>query len=251
MTILDKLNEYPIKGKGNTAIVYQINKKKVIKVFNEGYSMSGVKREYNNSLIINEMPFLKPKALEFIDDGVQIGIIYEAIEGETLLENLFRTNDLKKCATELAKLHKQIISQVTDDAPDYKTFLRNQIINQETEISAEKKVILKKLDKLPTGNNLCHGDFHPGNIIVNKQGLYVIDFMNIVKGDYLYDIARTLYLIQYSKVPGVQTSEELLIIKKTMADLYLKEMNVNREQIKDYLEIIKEARKIECPYEFI
>jgi len=57
-------------------------------------------------------------------------------------------------------------------------------------------------------------------------------------------------LIQYSKVPGVQTSEELLIIKKTMADLYLKEMNVNREQIKDYLEIIKEARKIECPYEF-
>lgn len=43
--------------------------------------------------------------------------------------------------------------------------------------------------------------------------------------------------------------EMLLRFKKTLADLYLMQMNVTREMIQDYLAVIIAARVGECPEE--
>ena len=47
------------------------------------------------------------------------------------------------------------------------------------------------IDKLADGDTLCHGDFHPGNILLSGDGAFIIDFMNVCCGNYLYDVART------------------------------------------------------------
>ncbi len=74
--------------------------------------------------------------------------------------------------------------------------------------------------------------------------------MNICHGHFLYDIARTVFLVEYTPVPvEVEEKEKLLKFRKTLADLYLIEMNVNRETIKDYLLVIIAARMGECPKE--
>lgn len=41
--------------------------------------------------------------------------------------------------------------------------------------------------------------------------------------------------------------EKLLIFNKTLANLYLMQMNLNRQMIQDYLSVIITARKGECP----
>lgn len=49
-----------------------------------------------------------------------------------------------------------------------------------------------------------------------------------------------------------QTVDEIKLIfeaKKTLADLYLLEMNVTRDRIQDYLSVIMSARLGECPNE--
>lgn len=74
--------------------------------------------------------------------------------------------------------------------------------------------------------------------------------MNVCHGDYLYDVARTVYLVEYTPVPeGAKEKDMILKFKKSLADLYLLQMNVTREMIKDYLSVIIIARLGECPNE--
>jgi hypothetical protein len=72
----------------------------------------------------------------------------------------------------------------------------------------------------------------------------------VCHGDFLYDVARTVFLVEYTPVPtDAGDRDTLLRFKKTLADLYLIEMNVTREMIQDYLSVIIAARVGECPNE--
>jgi aminoglycoside phosphotransferase (APT) family kinase protein len=57
------------------------------------------------------------------------------------------------------------------------------------------------LASLPDGDRICHGDFHPGNVILTRRGPVVIDWPNSVRGDPSADVARTLLLIRLGELP--------------------------------------------------
>lgn len=81
----------------------------------------------------------------------RMGNIYERVQGESLLDWVFKTGNLQGCAEHMARLRKN------------------------------------------DGDSLCHGDFHPGNILLSNGHTMVIDFMNVYHGDFLYDVARTVF----------------------------------------------------------
>ena len=54
---------------------------------------------------------------------------------------------------------------------------------------------LAKLESLPEGDRLCHGDFHPGNVFVTGRRASVIDWTGAGRGDPLLDVARTKLLL--------------------------------------------------------
>lgn len=60
---------------------------------------------------------------------------------------------------------------------------------------------LAALDGLPQGDRLCHGDFHPGNIMLTSGGPVVIDWPNALRGDPAADIARTRLMIEMGELP--------------------------------------------------
>ena len=225
-------------GIGNTADVYEWENSRVIKLFHEGYPKEAIEKEFHNAVAIRDMNFSKPNAYEITSCENKTGIIYDKAEGESLIAWVMKTHDVQKCAKYMAELHKAILQNKISDVPNYKEFLKYNIHNDLKQ---------QMIDKLPDGDTLCHGDFHPGNIIINNGHTMVIDFMNICRGDYLYDVARTAFLVQYTPVPeGTDNKEMLIQFKKTLTDLYLKEMNVKREMIQDYLSIITAARFGEC-----
>jgi len=62
---------------------------------------------------------------------------------------------------------------------------------------------LRVLDGLPTGDRLCHGDFHPGNVLVAADRVGVIDWANAARGVPDADHARTLLLLRWADpLPG-------------------------------------------------
>lgn len=239
-----------IIGVGNTATVYEWEKDKVLKLFNEGYPKASVETEFNNAMAIRNMNFAKPKAYEIVACEGRIGIIYDRIKGESLLDWAMKTSDVQKCAVYMAKLHKTIHQNSICNVPNYKDFLKFHIKNASSVNLEKQEEILKMIDKLRDGDTLCHGDFHPGNIFISDGQAVVIDFMNICHGNFLYDIARTVFLIEYTPVPAeADNREALLQFKKTLADLYLIQMGITREMIQDYLSVIIITRRAECPDE--
>ncbi len=243
-------------GKGNTADIHLWDDHKVIKLLHTGYPYCNVRTEYSNSLAINHLDFPKPKSYALITYEQRYGIIYDRIEGENLLDNCLRTFDLAFCAGTMAKLHKKILSNHCNTLPDYKEFLRCHAEKAAKKLSFNDEDIRIKITErialLPEGDNLCHGDFHPGNIIIassdDNAGTYIIDFMNLCRGPVLYDIARTVNLIQYTPVPkDTQDISSMLAFKKALADKYLEQMNTTREDIAVYMDLISLCRQNECP----
>lgn len=57
------------------------------------------------------------------------------------------------------------------------------------------------LHELPGGDRLCHGDFHPANVLLTAQGPRVIDWSSASRGDPMADVARTLLLIRLAEIP--------------------------------------------------
>ncbi|MDT8861979.1 phosphotransferase [Alkalihalobacillus sp. MEB130] len=211
-----------VLGEGNTATVYEWEKGKVLKLFVKGYPKSAVEREFLNVKSINNMSFAKPRAYEIIDCEERVGIIYERVEGESLLDWVLRTGDLQGCAGYMARLHKTVVQNRVNNVPEYKEFLRSNLLKAPSANIMIGEGILDILDGLEDGDTLCHGDFHPGNILLSNGYPIVIDFMNVCRGNVLYDVARTVYLVQFTPVPtDVVDSETFLELKKTLADLYL------------------------------
>lgn len=244
-----------IIGIGNTAVVYELEyskpgeEDKVLKLFNAGYPNEAIESEYRNALAVRDLNFPKPKAYELADWEGRKGIIYDRIKGTSLLDWVLNTGDVVKCAKYMADLHNTMIHNSISEVPNYKDFLSYHIQNAPITTKEQIKA-MQILEELPEGDTLCHGDFHPGNIIISEDSAYIIDFMNICQGNYLYDIARTVYLVEYTPVPeGAGDKAAVLELKKTLADLYLEHMKVTREMIQDYITLIAIARKGECPDE--
>lgn len=74
----------------------------------------------------------------------------------------------------ILKLYREDVSE--HNISRQKDTLRYNIAGAPLLSDEEKSLILNYLETLPEGTHLCHGDFHPGNVLMDEQ-LWVIDWM--------------------------------------------------------------------------
>ena len=98
---------YPEIARGATAIVYDMGDGRVLKLFNEGYWRSAALREYNYARIVGEKGIPAPQVYEFVEPEGRVGIVYEKIEGESMLDALLGGGDIPALIADFARLHKQ------------------------------------------------------------------------------------------------------------------------------------------------
>ena len=59
-----------------------------------------------------------------------------------------------------------------------------------------KYELLQRLEGMKNHTKLCHGDFHPSNVIVQENGVvYVIDWAHVTQGNASADAARTYLML--------------------------------------------------------
>jgi tRNA A-37 threonylcarbamoyl transferase component Bud32 len=67
------------------------------------------------------------------------------------------------------------------------------------------------LARLPDGDALCHGDFHPGQLMLSGDRYAAFDWSGAKRGDPLFDYARTRVLLSMGEPPpGTQLTLRLL-----------------------------------------
>ena len=131
--------------------------------------------------------------------------IIEQIDGPSALSELMRHPlHLAGFMRSFSALHEKILSI---PGPANLPSLREQLytLQAQTERLPKKDLlsILRLLDTLPQGNKVCHGDFHPGNLLTCRGKTYVIDWGAAHTGCPLSDVAHTFLLLSLvPRTPG-------------------------------------------------
>jgi aminoglycoside phosphotransferase (APT) family kinase protein len=131
------------------------------------------------------------------------GLIMERIEGVDYLTLIGRQPwqvfPAARISGELhAKLHA---AQAPSGLEALKARLRRQIESLSGLPPPLARFALEALDACPDGDRLCHGDFHPGNILRSKEGPVLIDWTNATRGDPEADVARTDLMLRIGEPP--------------------------------------------------
>jgi aminoglycoside phosphotransferase (APT) family kinase protein len=104
-------------------------------------------------------------------------------------------------ARTLAELHADMHSRRAPDLPSQRRRLERKIQAAEPLPPDLKDAALKALARLPQANAVCHGDFHPDNVLLTARGPVVIDWPDATRGHPLADVARTSLLMRLGGLP--------------------------------------------------
>ncbi len=187
-------------------------------------------------------------------------LYYQEMPGKTI-QNLIDTKNIgnlenlvKKTAQLLKKIHqihpdkkdiplwtkqmekKERLKEISLVKKSYKNNRgRFQKIFQELERKRQK---LSNYFNNQKNYRLCHGDFHPGNVLIHKDKLSVIDFGSARYYEPCFDVAR--FTIQLELMIRLQFKKRHAEIVKPLQQLFLKEYfgksmgKVDRFKVKYY-----------------
>ena len=218
------MDKGPLIGQGRTADIFAWGDTQVLKLFKDWCSKGMVQYEYKIAHSVQSASLPVPRAA---DDLVEMdgrwGILYERVNGPSMLTRM-RQQPWKVVAfgRKLAELQIAIHACPAPDLPEW-----NQRIARDIKAAPEltdelRQVALKALAKLPAATALCHGDFHPDNVILTQHGPVVIDWVNAVRGSPLADVARSSLLFRMGEIlPGTPGRRLISLIRRTFHDAYL------------------------------
>jgi uncharacterized protein (TIGR02172 family) len=210
---------------GRTAEIYSFGDEKVLKLFFPTIPQSWIDREATVGRYIQEAQLPVPKVFERVKVNNRDGVVYERIDGPSLLNQVGRMPwKAVQYAHLLASLHAQI-HKVTapSNLETQREWARGGIPDTDKLSKETKESVLNLLDTMPDGNQLCHGDFHPGNIIVTHRGPVIIDWMTASRGTAGGDVGRTSIILEAAQAPeGTPMRWLLEWVRKSFLATYLK-----------------------------
>lgn len=240
-------------GQGNTAEVFAWGDKEILKLFRKEFPWEGIEKEYHISKVINDKGLPAPKVMQIIELEGRRGITYERLNGISMLDLISKKPfSAIKFAKNLANIHYQIHQCSDLELPGYKEALEWNIRHTDYLSEKQKQEVLNRLEELPEGNALCHGDFHPGNIMAEADKFYVLDWMTATAGSPAADVARTILLLKDAALPEhIPGIVKLLIgflrknLAKTYSRQYYKLSGMKKEEVASWRIVIAAARLIE------
>ncbi len=138
-----------------------------------------------------------PEVLDLVSIDGRLAAVYERIQGPSMWQHLAdRATTPTRVGTELAEIHLGVLSCSTPlTLPRQRDRLAGKIRRAARIAGAEIAGAAILLPDADTENRLCHGDLHPGNVIMSPDGPVIVDWFDACRGAALADVARTSLLI--------------------------------------------------------
>ena len=185
-------------GRGAKGDVYRYDDELVIKVFNQNNTYRDVERE----IALSRSAFILgvPTAISFgiVSVGGRYGAMFELVESETVSKCIARdpgqAEAYAKVMAELAHTIHNAEARREEDFPDAAERLRDYVLGglgYEDEPLASR--CLELINRLPATNHLVHGDFHTGNVILQKGEPLLIDMDRISRGHPIAELSDLYY----------------------------------------------------------
>lgn len=239
-------------GRGNTADIFLLGSDQVLKVFRDPKLLD---LERGISGVIEELEVGAPTFYGAVEVDGKEGLAYERILGPSMLDTLMGKPELAEAfGRQLAKLHAKLHSiKVNGRLPSIKSRLASMIRDvRHAGFDQLRDAVIRLLSELPESDYLCHGDFHPGNVLLCQRGPVVIDWMTAVSGPAQADVARTIMLLRHAVLPeglpevAVQTFMQLrTVLVQNYENTYLELSGFGREELAKWEIPLMAARLVE------
>lgn len=219
-------------GEGRTAQIYAWGDGQAVKLFRTEFPAHWAQYEARVAETVGKVCPYAPAmygTVEIEEEGVRrTGIVYERVTGPTMVQIImrqpWRTLGLTR---QFARVHAAIHA-VHDPAlaslPSLVDHTRYDV--QHAPVSeAVKGRALASLEARPTGDCLCHRDFHPEQVIFTGRGPVVLDWMTAAAGPAVADVARTSLILSAGSVPLNTPRMKAIVInalRATVHRLYLR-----------------------------
>lgn len=208
-----------------------------IKVFNEHYSKADVLNEALNIARIEETGLNIPSLIEVCTIDGKWSIVSQYIKGKTLSQ-LMKENPEKK--EEYIRFFIDLQMEVHSKSAPFLNKQKDRLNKKiaETDFDATLRYDLySRLEEMPKHSKVCHGDFHPANIIITDDAPYIIDWAHATQGNASADVART-YLLFWMR--GDISGAELYL------DGFCKQTGTEKDYVKHWMPIVAAAQSLRC-----
>lgn len=189
---------------GNSAEVFLWKKEYVLKLFFEHIELQAIENEQEISRTIHISGLPVPKVGEIVEINGRYGLVYQRIHGTPLMDIMFMwPGRIPNFARLFTDLHFNInMKKNLRNLPSLHRRLKKKILAADILTADEKRAVIELLENLAKGDCLCHGDFHPGNVMMTKRGPVIIDWPDATRGNLLADVARSSLLIGKAHISG-------------------------------------------------
>jgi len=189
-------------GQGREAEIYAWDEGTVLRLLRSSADPARVQREEAAMRAADASGVAVPRVFgTTIEDG-RPGLVMERVDGPDLIAFMSRRPWTVPRVARIVGRAQAAMHEVV--APDGLRSLSEMVrfkIQTADALPAElADFALATLETLPDGDRLCHGDFHPGNVLFGPRGPAVIDWTDASRGHPAADLARTRLLLRHGAV---------------------------------------------------
>jgi Ser/Thr protein kinase RdoA (MazF antagonist) len=233
-------------GAGREADVHAWGGDAVIKLYRPGF---GGHRAEALALATLDSHSVAPRLIDTVERDGRTGLVLERLAGSDMLSLLQRHPwRLLGLARALAGAHHAVHQiQAPAALPDLRPVLAARI--QDAVMPPRLRgYVSRLLDQLPDGDRLCHGDYHPGNVLITADRVAIIDWANATRGAPQADHARTMLLLRWADpLPGTPLASRALMAagRSLFTHGYARAYRADSPQVDSWLIVNAAARLAE------
>jgi len=220
---------------GNVAEVFEWGSR-VVKLYRSSARKPTAFGEAAIHAAVEAMALPVPAVWGVLEVGGRWGIVFDRVKERSFAERMREDASLiPECLQALARLHARIHGQPARQLGSLKSRLVTNIAGTGLLDEPLKQILLGGLAGMPDGDRLCHGDFHPINVLGQSSLPMVIDWPDACCGDPAADVCRSYLLL---KLHAEDIAEPYL-------DAYCNITDMPRASILEWLPYVAAARLAE------
>jgi aminoglycoside phosphotransferase (APT) family kinase protein len=222
-------------GSGREAEVFEYGRT-ILKLYRSEVPKRSAFREAAILAIVESLEVPAPRALGVREIGERWGVIMSRVEGTSFADALFAQPALMPdYMKEMARLQLAVHRHAATLLSNLKARLLGNIRKATVLGSARQSALLDRLADMPDGDRLCHGDFHPLNILGRPGSASIVDWLDATRGEPAADACRSYLLIRHLDPTWAST----------YLDAYAAESGASPGNILDWLPLVAGARLAE------
>ena len=200
-------------GQGREAEIFEWRDGRVLKLLRAPGSSAGLAFEIAALEAARSAGVSVPRAYEEVVIDGRTGLLLERLEGADLLTiigqkpwRVFRSGRLT------GEIHARInAARAPASLPAVRDVVNRGLARLALSEPTLAEWVGRILAHLPDGEALCHGDFHPGQLMSSGDRYAAFDWSGAKRGDALFDYARTRVLLSIGEPPpGTHLTLKLL-----------------------------------------